>query len=121
MHSLTLIEPAVHCDEFQRGKLYVDLVTTPGASSKGGNGAVRSLVVGTIAVATSAEDKALGGYRTFDGEAMGLIGAHLRPRALHVDMLCMAFVCTHVHGVHSDAGECDQRQQQRIHLRAGGR
>lgn len=70
VHSLTLIEPAVHADAMTAGHRYERLVG-------GGRTARRSLVAGPLVVTTSKTDFALHNYSIWNGPAMGNRGAVL--------------------------------------------
>jgi len=79
MHSLCLIEPAVHAHAMTVGHKYhrltgADLATAAAPVRRG-------LVAGAIVVTTSETDMALHNYSIWNGKAMGTIGAELSPPA----------------------------------------
>jgi len=86
MHTLCLIEPAVHTDAMTVGHKYHRLVGAdpPTAASPVG----RALVAGALVITTSETDMALHNYSIWNGPAMGTKGAVLSPpaKAQAVDM-----------------------------------
>jgi len=79
MHSLCLIEPAVHAHAMTVGHKNhrltgADLATAAAPVRRG-------LVAGAIVVTTSKTDMALHNYSIWNGRAMGTVGAELSPPA----------------------------------------
>jgi len=77
MHSLCLIEPAVHAHAMSVGHKYHRL--TGADLSTAAAPVRRGLVAGAIVVTTSDTDMALHNYSIWNGKAMGTAGAELSP------------------------------------------